>query len=203
MNKQKKVGNLSGQAANLIRVRLSILAEAVVAHIYREEYSSCKPYDKTGREKSLRDVEYHLSYLAEALEASDLTLFTEYVAWAKVLFAGLDLPENALTTTLHSMETVLADELPAELWDVIVPYLEVGMEHCVHAPSQIPSFLSADAVLGELAQEYLELLLRGKHHVASKLITDAVDEGVPIKKIYLNVFQPVHMKSDAFGNRTW
>jgi len=34
-----------------------------------------------GREKSARDARYHLSYLAETLDADALALFSEYLAW--------------------------------------------------------------------------------------------------------------------------
>jgi methanogenic corrinoid protein MtbC1 len=44
--------------------------------------------------------------------------------------------------------------------------------------------------LAELATDYLDALLRGERNLASRLILNAVDEGVSIKKIYLHVFQP-------------
>lgn len=178
-------------AATSIRKQMSDLAKAVVAKIYGEHPSDWTPFGATGREKSVRDVGYHLTYLAEALEASDLTLFTEYVAWVKVLFAGLDLPEDSLLTTLRSMKDVLQTTLSPDTWAVTAPYLDAGLDQCERAPSKLPSFLPPDAPLNTLAQAYLDALLQGKRRIASRLIMDAVEDGVPIKQIYLNVFQPV------------
>jgi methanogenic corrinoid protein MtbC1 len=77
------------------------------------------------------------------------------------------------------------------MWNAVAPYLEAGFERSEQAPAQLPSLLSKDAPLGALAQDYLDALLQGQRHLASQLIMDAVNEGTSIKKIYLNVFQPV------------
>lgn len=42
----------------------------------------------------------------------------------------------------------------------------------------------------DLALQYTQMLLQGDRHSAGKLIFDAVKSGVPIKEIYLYVFQP-------------
>jgi len=179
------------EATRLIREQLTAVSKDVVADIYDAHPSHWEPFGPTGREKSVRDARYHLTYLVEALEASDPTLFTEYIAWAKVLFAGLNLPDDALSTTLRSMSTVLKKTLPAEMWSAVSPYLKAGLDQCAQAPSQLPSFLPTDTPLSKLAHAYLDALLKGQRHIASQLIIDAVEEGAPIKEIYLNVFQPV------------
>ena len=179
------------EAAAFIREQRSTLAEVVVARIYGNHSSDWESYGKSGHEKSVRDMGYHLTYLAEALEASDLTLFTEYVAWVKVLFAGLDLPGDAWSTTLQNMQAVLQDALPRDPWEAVQAYLDAGLVQCEKAPTTLPSFLQSDAPLTDLAQAYLETLLQGQRHVASRLIMDAVDEEASVKAIYLHVFQPV------------
>jgi methanogenic corrinoid protein MtbC1 len=51
-------------------------------------------------------------------------------------------------------------------------------------------FHSDDSPLTGLATQYLDTLLRGERHTASRLILDAVEEGKSIREIYLHVFQP-------------
>jgi len=55
-----------------------------------------------------------------------------------------------------------------------------------------PSFLRDEALvdLAELARGYLRALLDGERHRASRMILEAVQAGVPVKRIYLDVFQP-------------
>jgi hypothetical protein len=72
------------------------LAESIVELQYAYQPEIWKPYSYPGREKSVRDARCHLSYRAEALHANDPAQFSEYLAWAKALFAGLELSEHAL-----------------------------------------------------------------------------------------------------------
>lgn len=51
--------------------------------------------------------------------------------------------------------------------------------------------ISCATEMGELAQEYLSLLLKGDREQASTLVMDALNGGLPVKEIYLTVFQPV------------
>ena len=139
----------------------------------------------------MRDVGYHLTYLTEAMAAEEPTLFTEYVAWAKALFAGLGFPEDTLRTTLHLMRDVLQERLPAADYDAVDVYLAAGLERLAEAPTSIPSMIDEEAPLAGLARRYLDTLLRGERHVASQMILEAVEEGVEVKAIYQHVFQPV------------
>lgn len=52
------------------------------------------------------------------------------------------------------------------------------------------SFIADGAPLATLARHYLDALLHGERHTASRLILDAVDDGTDVKDIYLHVFQP-------------
>lgn len=64
-----------------------------------------------------------------------------------------------------------------------------GIAQCTTAPEQPPCYLTASSAISQLAQDYLNALLAGKRHEASKLILDAVNQGISVKSIYLDVFQ--------------
>lgn len=53
----------------------------------------------------------------------------------------------------------------------------------------IPCFIVEGTPLAPLAREYLQALLRGERHIASKLILDAAQNGIAIRDLYLQVFQ--------------
>lgn len=181
---------LNRKASQAIRNQRRMLSEAVVTRQYELQPEIWQPYGNIGWEKSVRDVEYHLSYLSEAMAASAPSLFADYVAWLKVLFAGLNFPDQVLATTLQCIRDALQEMLPEELKAIADEYIETGLRQLPQAPSVLPSFISQDAPLADLATEYLNALLRGERYVASRLILDAVDQGVSIKDIYLYVFQP-------------
>lgn len=52
-------------------------------------------------------------------------------------------------------------------------------------------FIKGDHPHGELALRYLNLVLAGQREAASRLILDAVDAGISVRDVYLEVFQPV------------
>ncbi|MGF7184296.1 methanogenic corrinoid protein MtbC1 [Desulfitispora alkaliphila] len=52
------------------------------------------------------------------------------------------------------------------------------------------SYINNNNPLGKLASEYFDALLSENRELASKLILNAVEAGVDIRDIYMNVFQP-------------
>ena len=81
---QQTVELLKKQQAHIIRM--------VVDRQYAAEPEVWNRYGQEGYQKSLRDVDYHLSYFYEALLAEDPSLFVDYLLWVKELFIGLNLP---------------------------------------------------------------------------------------------------------------
>ena len=173
-----------------IRAQRDAIAEKAVARQYALKPDRWKPYGSVGREKSVRDVGYHLSYLSEAIAASDANLFAEYIRWAQVLFAELGFSEDVLPTTLICVGDALEETLPAEMMDVVRPSIQAGLQQARSVHSPIPSFLAADKPLSTMAQRYLDALLSGKRLAASQMVLDAVEQGTPVRDIYLQVFQP-------------
>jgi methanogenic corrinoid protein MtbC1 len=165
------------------------LAELIVARQYDLEADFWTAFGPRGREKSIRDMGYHLSYLSEALAVSDPQLFAHYVDWAGSLFTGLGFPDEVMVTMLNCIREVLGDQLPPELGAVTDQYLVAGLKALQQASPGVATFLEPDGPLAGLAQQYLDALLRGERQAASRLILDAVDRGIEIKEIYLHVFQ--------------
>jgi methanogenic corrinoid protein MtbC1 len=167
----------------------------VISEIVIKQEYACRPgywesFGEIGYKKGLEDINYHLSYLAEAIAAKDPSLFTDYLAWAKVLFKSFNFPSDVLSKTLRHLQVALKQTLPEEMHASVDAYLSAGERHIQDAPEVLPSFLTEDTPLGGLAQKYLQALLQGERHRASKLILDAVDAGARVKDIYLQVFQP-------------
>jgi methanogenic corrinoid protein MtbC1 len=180
---------MSTQTGLFIRQQAEALAEAIVARQYEDQPEIWVRYGPAGRAKSVRDARYHLDYLAETLDAGDPTLFSAYLAWVKVLFAGLRFPDTVLTATLECTRQVLAEQLPAEACAPALAVLEAGRQSLADAPVSLPSYLAGDAPLDRLARAYLDALLTGERLVAGRLILQAAEQGAVIKDIYLGVFQ--------------
>lgn len=177
-----------GQA---IRAQRQALADRVVARQYGMQPEQWAVYGKEGREKSVRDVRYHLTYLSEAIAASDAGLFSDYVAWSQTLFAGLGFEEGVLVQTLRCMGEVLNEALSVQEMALVEPYLQAGQAQAQRLPPVPPSYLPPDAPLSTLARSYLDALLDGDRRTASRLILDAVEGEMSVQDVYMYVFQPV------------
>ena len=178
------------QASQVLRARSGELAEAIVTRQYARTPDFWERFGPAGRAKSVRDQAYHLAYLTEAVGAADPTLFVEYAAWAKGLFAALGFPEAALLETLQCTLEVLQAEAGPEL-RTACDFVARAIESLPRAPAAPESFLQADQPLAPLGRDYLEALLGGRHPEASRLVMEAVRAGTPVRAIYLHVFQPV------------
>jgi methylmalonyl-CoA mutase cobalamin-binding domain/chain len=177
------------ETSQAIDTQLERLAEEIVARQYKLQAERWKPYGSSGREKSVRDVTYHLTYLSEALRVGNPSLFTDYVAWVKVLFAGLHFPDEVLVTTLECTRDAIQERLPASLNAIASEYVALGLDHLRQAPAILPTFLEQNAPLGGLARQYLDALLRGERRLASQLVLNAVQQGTSIRDVYLHIFQ--------------
>ena len=174
----------------MIYEQLDKLSQISVDRQYALQPELWKPYGQTGYKKSIRDAGYHFSYLAESLAVDDSSLFLDYVAWLKVLFAGLNFPPQALITALDCTNLALQEALQPALAAQGHSYIKAALEHLSHTPETVDSFILTDSPLYDLATNYLNALLQGNRHLGSQLILDAVVHGIDVKDIYLQIFQP-------------
>ncbi len=176
-------------AIEAIEARREALALKVVRLQYEGQPGKWERYGRRGWDLSVKDQHLHFTYLLEAMAENDVSLFTNYVAWLKELFAGLKLPDQALEVMLECTRDVLRAEFPVDITTVTDRYLEGGLAHLEAPPPSAGSFISAENPLHELAESYLHALLNGQRHQANQLIMDAVRNGTPVRDIYLFVFQ--------------
>jgi methanogenic corrinoid protein MtbC1 len=181
--------NIRQQAAQKLRARQHELAEEIVSRQYASQSESWKTFGGAGWDYSIRDAGYHLTYLSEALNAGNPVLFIEYLAWVKVLFAGLKFKPDVLPVTIHFTREVLAETLDVGQKEVALEYIDMALQAYEQAPIALESFLDQGDHLGNLSRRFIAMLLSADRHGASQLILDAVQRGDSIKDIYLFVFQ--------------
>jgi methanogenic corrinoid protein MtbC1 len=184
------VAELNREAGAAIQLRHRALAERVVLRQYRIQDQVWNRLDAAGHEKSLRDAGYHLSYLADALLVSDLDLFADYVAWVRDLFAGLGFSHDVLPMTLRCTREALAEMLPPHLQNSACAYIDEGIRLLGAEPAARPAILHEGMPYYDLARRYLDALLGTDRRTACQMVVDAAADGVPIRDLYLHVFQP-------------
>ena len=180
---------MSVLASTTVRNLTPILAEQVVNDLYDSQGERWSKFGEAGRAKSVRDVADHINYLAAALASDEPNLFHEYLAWCKVLFAGLNFSPDALPDTLAAIRHVLEQSLPAEMHAEVLGLLDSGVQELQNAATVLPSFLVGNGPLDQLARNFLDALLAGNRHHASEMILAAVQGGIGVKDIYGQVFE--------------
>ncbi len=180
---------MSVLASRAVRDQIPVLAERIVDNIYGRQSEPWRALGDVGRQKSVRDVGYHLTYLAEALNADEAALFNEYLAWVKVLFAGLNFPASVLPDTLATIRLILSQALTAEVRHEVLAMLDNGQQGLEQVTTILPSFIRGDEPLDQLARDFLEALLVGDRRRASEMILASARGGVNIRDIYAQVFE--------------
>ena len=184
------MNDLNHQVSELLGSQRAALAERMVSLEFVRHPELERRYGKVGREKCLEDVDYHLIYLAQAISVDKVELFVDYIGWAKVMLAKHGVPEVDLAGMLETMKESLRLELPSEFSPMACDYLRAVLRQLPQMPDDVPSCMAELNPLAPLAWQYLQALLRGERHVASKLVLDTVQHGTPVRDLYLHVFQP-------------
>ncbi|HVZ59657.1 MAG TPA: cobalamin-dependent protein [Terriglobales bacterium] len=189
MNIKSDTVSQSGYGEQL-RHEQAWIAEEMVNRQYLSHPQLMKHYGANGREKCLEDANYHLAQLADAMDAGAPSLFASYVGWVKILLGKRGVPTEEVARYLEMSRTTLGERLKGEAGSLAVEYLSAGLAELPSLPMDIPTFLVKGAPHVELARRYLDLLLKGDRHTASQMILGSASSGIPVKELYLHVFQP-------------
>ena len=176
-------------AGRAVTAARAALAEAVTDRHYELHPEIARRFGPAGREKCLQDAHYHLSYLAESLGSALPSLFADYVAWAKVMLEARGVPAADLARNLGVMRDVLRARLPGPAGEEAARYVEAAAARLPGVAPDLPAFVEDGGPHAGLARGYLEALLAGRRHEASRLVLEAAEAGVGVREIYLHVFQ--------------
>ncbi|WML68267.1 MAG: hypothetical protein METHP_01872 [Methanoregula sp. SKADARSKE-2] len=139
----------------------------------------------------MEDLRTRIRYLQEALALESAAIFTDYTRWARVYFAEEKLPGNYLRRTLAALDEIVSEELPSELAARAHTIIRESILDLESGPALVPSFLSPDNPHSATAQAYLDALLIPDRGRARDIISGALESEIPVKEIYLGIFQPV------------
>lgn len=166
------------------------IARAITDQQFAADPSLEARFGARGRAKCTEDSRRHLDYLSAAALAESDALFADYVAWAKILLARIGLSDSDLARNLGLLRDAIRSALGGSLGEAAARTVDAGLRDLPSMPSASESLLpDENEPHGELARRYLELLLAGDRQGASALILEAVDGGVSVRDIYLDVFQ--------------
>jgi methylmalonyl-CoA mutase cobalamin-binding domain/chain len=138
---------------------------------------------------TLVNYQHHLGCLAEAIRLQRPEVLTSHLAWANGLLDKHDIPSDSLTDAWDCLRATLSGALAPDAYDVVDPYLQEGRRCLAQRPDELASFVVLAEPHAQLLRKYIDALLRGERQIASRMILEAVESGVDIREIYLDVFQ--------------
>ncbi len=180
--------NNTRNTGQIIKESMDTLADFIIAKQI-ELQPHLSNYSPMQMRHFREDTCYHLSYLSEALSLNEPILFEEYIRWAKIFFASINLPKEDIINNLIVMKDAIKVILPPANFIIVETYINNAINILNSNTHEFKSFFVDDNPLKETAEKYLEYLILGNKNDAYKLIFDAFESGVTIKDIYIFIFQ--------------
>lgn len=171
-----------------IKEKSEVIAISLVTYQFQLRPDEWSRYGKKGIDASLRDARYLLDYLYEAVVANEPQILIRYTLWADELFKGLNLPENTMLETLECLKVIIAKEY-SYLQPISNQYIDQAID-ALRQNQKLTQPVLSSSMLSMQAKAYIDMLLNGDRHEALKLIEQLSNQGVSVKDIYLDIFQP-------------
>ncbi|MGM0500132.1 MAG: cobalamin B12-binding domain-containing protein [Bacillota bacterium] len=147
-------------------------------------------YNETQIRKSKSDTSYNLNYLAQAVFADEVNIFSNYYRWLYTVLKERGMKDEILKTHLTAIKNVLEKKLDKNNVAIITKYLNAADESLNFSKNYYDSFINEDNFLHKEADKYLDFLINMEREKAVSFILNLVDNNTLIEDIYLKIFQP-------------
>ena len=167
------------------------LADQIYKKQEKKQPALFASYTKVEREFCQSDTINNLSYFAQAIKINNRQTFKKYIYWLAETLLIRNVPLACVSVNLETIEEGLLTNFTLEEGVIIKSFIQEALD-ALQDPKISSVYVKKEAPFGELALAYLSALLKTDRRQASLLISNAVwQKKIPIKDVYLNVFQPV------------
>ncbi|NCA76906.1 MAG: cobalamin-binding protein [Alphaproteobacteria bacterium] len=136
------------------------------------------------------DVTWILSFLGEAVWAGQPALFEEFSSWLRTFLSSVKVPMKDVAESYNLIGDQMRAVLDADEAELVIAALARGRKKLLETEGTL-SIPACETMLDPMAARYLESLLIGDRNTALELVLNAVKQGMKVRDVYLNVFQPV------------
>jgi methanogenic corrinoid protein MtbC1 len=150
-------------------------------------------YGRQGRSKCREDALYHLHYLSEAV-ASSAKVFTDYAAWTKVMLAARGIEWRELAENFEQMLHVLTSRAPRDDHATFERTIRPAIDALPNMPERLPRFIDSSAPFADLANFYLDALLRLDREAAINKVLKEISSGLTVGNLFNHVIYPVQQE---------
>ena len=170
------------------------LAEAITTRTFAANPELQTKYGNRGRLKCEQDAIYHLHYLYEAMASDSVTMFVDYIGWAKIMLCSRSIEWADLKENLEAMIHALRLAAPRKFANVFLKFIKAALKQLPELAEKLPSFIDPARPFAELAESYLHSLLVLNREEAVSLVLRKVDSGLAINDLFRYVIHPVQQE---------
>jgi methanogenic corrinoid protein MtbC1 len=178
-------------AADLLRARMGELAQTAATLMAQQFPEVAARYRPDPSAKWKEHLVGRLSDLAVAVGIGMPEIFATQIAWARQAFISRGVPVEDLVASVEALGAVLERELPPTDLPVVRHCFAAAREVLQSPETVPPTGLSVATREGRIAAEYLVAVLEGDRRAATRLVTDAVANGLRVHDAYTQVLLPV------------
>jgi MerR family transcriptional regulator, light-induced transcriptional regulator len=163
-------------------VAQSVMEECFLLH---PDWLEC--YGETGRQHCMKDVGFHIDFLAGSIEAGSPDVFADYVQWSARMLGSRGISEHSLYENLEQLQRQLSQVLLPEERAVVTTFVAAGMKvlHCRPVSNTVDV---RDDQLARIRQMFLTAILSGNRQAALDVIDGALNDGHSHINMYIEVF---------------
>jgi methanogenic corrinoid protein MtbC1 len=172
------------------------MREIAVATVEREyrAHPELRRYGNRGWAHCVEDCEYHLEFLVAALNAGSVNEFVDYCGWAKILLLHRAINLSHLIANLKHLKSILKKKLSPRQFALVSDYLQSGIDALPDLPSDLPSRIARERPYSDVANSYLNALLKFDRTRAAEIVLKTSSRGATVKDIYRHIITPAQQE---------
>lgn len=143
--------------------------------------------------KTVAQAKNHIHILAACIEFNSPALLEDYVHWVAALPEKVSPFVGDISRFLQALSAVVEAQFPIDASRLITNYISRAIES-LHRQGKKDAPTRPPNPLESLQRRYLKSLLEKRRDESTRLILEAVNNGVDVDSIYLNVFQPAQQE---------
>lgn len=142
-----------------------------------------------------RDMKYILQHLSQAVDLDSPILFRDFTTWLADVLINKKIPVSYLRTSYDILHEGIHTVFPGESW--MDPFFDEadGSFNMVQESREEDILPPEDKLSGQ----YIRYLIRADRNKARQIVMKALQKGMTIADLYLNVFEP----SQRIIGRLW
>jgi len=192
---------ISPELYNFILISKNEIAREVLATHFSISPSLKERYTEFHINHYLNDTEYTLTYLAESAYHGEPGLFIDYMKWCKIFFASINLIDEEMFRFFEILGRKLAVMVKDDPDPVLLMIYNSGLETFNSTEPEEKSYIDTSSPLGEVASGYIKDLIAGDRRSAVERVMEVQRTGIPIRKIYEEIFKPVMWETGRLWHR--